>query len=121
LSSISSAQPHVRAGKLKAIASTGVKRAALFPELPTIAESGVPGYEAFNYWAIAAPSGTPSVVVKRLNTEVNAVLALAETQKRFASEGAETDSKTPTELEAFIKADIAKWARVARDAGMKRS
>ena len=118
--SLVTSQPHIRAGKLKAIATGGAKRSPLFPDLPTISESGLPGYEASNYWAIAAPAGTPPAIVKRLNDEVGAVLALPETRKRFAAEAAETDQKTPAELDKFIKSELNKWTRIAKEAGMKR-
>ena len=118
--SLVTSQAHIRAGKLKAIATGGARRSPLFPELPTIGESGLPGYEASNYWAIAAPAGTPAAIVKRLNDEVGAILALPETRKRFTAEAAETDHKTPAELDKFIKSELAKWARVAKEAGMKR-
>ena len=118
--SLVTSQPHIRSGKLKAIATGGAKRTPLFPDLPTIAESGLPGYEASNYWAVAVPAGAPAAIVARLNGEINAILALPETQKRFAAEAAETDPKTPAELDAFVKAQLAKWARVAKEAGMKR-
>ncbi len=118
--SLVTSQPHIRAGKLKAIATGGAKRSPLFPELPTIGESGLPGYEASNYWAIAAPAGTPAAIVKRLNEEVGAILALPETRKRFTAEAAETDHKTPAELDKFIRSELAKGARVAKEAGMKR-
>jgi len=118
--SMVTSQPHIRSGKLKGIATGGAKRTPLFPEMPTIAESGLPGYEASNYWAIAAPAGTPAAIVKRLNEEINALLALPETQKRFAAEAAEVDPKSPVELDRFMRAELAKWARVAKEAGMKR-
>lgn len=120
IGSLVTSQPHIRAGKVKAIATGGAKRTPLFPELPTVAESGLPGYEASNYWSVGAPAGTPVAIVKRLNAEINAVLALPETQKRFTAEAAETDPKTPAETEAFIRAQIDKWARVAKAAGIKR-
>lgn len=118
--SLVTSQPHIRAGKLKAIATGGAKRTPLFPELPTIAESGIPGYEAANYWSVGAPTGTPASIVRRLNTEINAILALPETQKRFLAEAAEPDPRSPAEVDTYIKAQIDKWARVAAAAGMKR-
>lgn len=109
---------HIRSGKLKAIASGGAKRTPLLPELPTIAESGLPGYDAVNYWAIASAAGTPPAIVNRVSGEIGAILKLPETQKRFTAEGAEADFKPATDADKFIKADIIKWTRVAREARM---
>jgi len=118
IGSLVTSQPHIRSGKLKAIATGGAKRTALLPELPTIAESGLPGYEAQNYWAIATPAGTPSAIVNRLNREIGLLLKLAETQKRFTSEGAEIDIRTPAEISSMMAIQLAKWAKVAKESGM---
>jgi tripartite-type tricarboxylate transporter receptor subunit TctC len=110
---------HIRSGRLKALATGGAKRAATLPDLPTIAEAGVPGYEAANWWSIAAPAGTPPAIIARLNAEVATFLGLPETRKRFTDEGAEVDIKSPEELRGMIPADIAKWTQVAKAAGMR--
>ena len=109
----------LRAGKARAIATAGRKRTALMPELPTISESGLPGYEIANYWAIATPAGTPTSIIDRINKEIAVQLNRAETQKRFAGEGAEVDIRTPAETSKLISEELMKWARVAREAGMK--
>ncbi len=111
--------PHIRSGKLKPIATGGDKRAATLPDLPTIAEAGVPGYDASNWWAIAAPAGTPHAVVAKLNAAITAYLQMPETQKRFTTEGAEVDIKTPAEMKKMIPLDMAKWVKVAKEAGMR--
>ncbi len=111
--------PHIRSGKLKPIATGGATRAATLPDLPTIAEAGVPGYDASNWWAVAAPAGTPAAVIAKLSTAITAYLQMPETQKRFTNEGAEVDIKTPAELKKMIPLDMAKWARVAKEAGMR--
>jgi tripartite-type tricarboxylate transporter receptor subunit TctC len=111
--------PHIRSGKLKPIATGGATRAATLPDLPTIAEAGVPGYDASNWWAIAAPAGTPSATVAKLSTAITAYLKLPETQKRFTTEGAEVDIRTPAEMRKMIPLDMAKWAKVAKEAGMR--
>ncbi len=111
--------PHIRSGKLKPLATGGAKRAATLPDLPTIAEAGVPGYDASNWWALAAAAGTPPAVIARLNAEVATFLNLPETRKRFTNEGAEVDIKTPDELRRMIPIDMAKWARVAKESGMR--
>lgn len=111
--------PHIRSGKLKPLATGGAKRAATLPDLPTIAEAGVPGYDASNWWALAAAAGTPPAVIARLNAEVATFLNLPETRKRFTNEGAEVDIKTPEELRRMIPIDMAKWARVSKESGMR--
>jgi tripartite-type tricarboxylate transporter receptor subunit TctC len=110
---------HIRSGRLKAIATGSAKRAVVLPDLPTIAEAGVPGYEAANWWSIAAPAGTPPAVIARLNAEIGSYLRLPETRKRLTDEGVEVDIKTPEELRRMIPADIAKWTKVAKAAGMR--
>jgi tripartite-type tricarboxylate transporter receptor subunit TctC len=119
IGSIVQAIPQIRAGKLKPLATGGVKRAATLPDLPTIAEAGVAGYDAGNWWALAVPAGTPHAIVARLNAEVATYLGLAETQKRFANDGVEVDVKSPAEIRRMIPADIAKWTAVAKEAGMR--
>jgi tripartite-type tricarboxylate transporter receptor subunit TctC len=111
--------PHIRSGKLKPLATGGAKRAATLPDLPTIAEAGVPGYDASNWWALAVSAGTPAAVIAKLNAEVARYLRLPETQKRFMDEGAEADIKTPAELRRMIPIDMAKWAKVAKETGMR--
>ena len=112
--------PHIRSGKLKPLATGGAARAATLPDLPTIAESGVPGYDASNFWAIAAPAKTPPAIIAKLSSGITAYLRNPETQKRFTNEGAEVDIRTPAEIHKMIVADMAKWAKVAKDAGMNR-
>jgi len=112
--------PHLRSGKLRALATGAAKRAAALPDVPTVAEAGVPGYEASIWWAWSARSGTPPAILNRLSNEMIAVQKLPETAKRFATEGAEIVIKTPAEMKALIPQDIEKWAKVARDAGMQK-
>ena len=111
--------PHIRSGKLKPIATGGATRAATLPDLPTIAEAGVPGYDASNWWAVAAPAHTPAATIAKLSAAITTYLNMPETQKRFTSEGAEVDIKTPAELKKMIPLDMAKWAKVAKEAGMR--
>jgi tripartite-type tricarboxylate transporter receptor subunit TctC len=110
--------PYIRSGKVKALATGGAKRLAVMPDLPTVAEAGLPGYEASIWWAWAATGGTPAAIVNKLNTEVAAVLKLPDTAKRFAAEGAEVEIRTPAEIRQMIKTDMVKWAKVAKDANM---
>jgi tripartite-type tricarboxylate transporter receptor subunit TctC len=110
--------PHIRSGKLKALGTTGAKRSTVLPDVPTVAEAGVSGYEATNWWGFLAPAGTPPAIVERLHQEVAAVQASAETKRRFDTEGAEALQMSPAEFGAFIAAETAKWARVVKEAGI---
>jgi tripartite-type tricarboxylate transporter receptor subunit TctC len=111
--------PHFRSGKIKALATTGAKRAAPTPELPTIAEAGIPGYEANNWWAVGAPAGTPAGIITKLNMEMARYLKLPETTKRFETEGVEADFRTPDEVKKFLPVEMAKWANVAKVANIR--
>ena len=111
--------PHIRSGRLRALGTGGLKRAAILPEVPTIAEAGVPGYEANNWWGIFAPASTPPAIVNRLHRELSAILTSAETQKRFSSEGAEALQMAPAEFGKFVVAETVKWARVVKEAGIR--
>jgi tripartite-type tricarboxylate transporter receptor subunit TctC len=120
VSSLVQTIPHIRSGKLKALGVGGVKRLDVLPDVPTIAEAGVPGYAAANWWGIVAPAGTPQAVIDRLYKEITAVLSTPETQKQFASEGAEVVQKSPAEFKQHVAAELAKWAKVVKDANIKR-
>lgn len=111
--------PHVRAQKVKALATGSAKRATTLPDLPTIAEAGVPGYEASNWWSLAVPAGTPPAIIARLSSEIATFLKTPETRKRFTDDGVEVDIKTPAELGAMVAADMVKWAKVAKTAGIR--
>jgi tripartite-type tricarboxylate transporter receptor subunit TctC len=87
--------------------------------LPTIAESGIPGYEANNWWAIGAPAGTAPSIVSKLNTEIARYLKLPETIKRFEAEGVDADFRTPDEVRKFLPVEMAKWANVAKVANIR--
>lgn len=112
--------PHLRSGKLRGLATGGAKRAKALPDLHTISEAGVPGYEAAIWWGWASRAGTPQAVLNKLNAEIAAIQKLPETERRFSLEGAEILTMTPAEIRKMIPADIAKWTRVARDSGMKK-
>jgi tripartite-type tricarboxylate transporter receptor subunit TctC len=117
--SMASALPFVKSGKLKALAQTGSKRVAALPELPTVAESGLPGYEVAGWFGLFAPAGTPRPIVNRLSTEISQILALPDVKERYASLGAEPGPSDPDQFAAFLKAEIVKWAKVIRDSGAK--
>lgn len=110
--------PFIRSGRLRALGTGGSKRTAILPDVPTIAEGGVPGYEANNWWGILAPAGTPRAVINRLHQDVSEILKSTETQKRFSSEGAESVQMTPVEFGKFIAAETVKWAQVVKESGI---
>lgn len=118
-STIPAALAQVQAGRLRGVAVTATRRVPLIPDLPTVAESGLPGFEVIGWFGVFAPAATPRPIVARLNTEINAVLKLAETQKRFASDGLVPGGGTPGELGNFLRAEVAKWGALIRDAGLK--
>jgi tripartite-type tricarboxylate transporter receptor subunit TctC len=114
-----SASTQARSGKLRALAVTSAKRVEIAPDLPTIAESALPGFESTQWWGVYGPAGLQGNVVTRLNAELNRILHTVETRKRFAIEGAEPAGGTPAELAAYHKADYEKWGKVIRSAGIK--
>ena len=105
---------HIKAGKVRALAVTGLKRSSAMPELPTVAESGVPGYESLSWSGIAVPAGTPRAVVDRLNKDFNSVLGTAEMRQKLAEQGAETMGGPPDAFAAHIRAEREKWSRLIR-------
>jgi len=106
--------PYIQSGQLKALGTGGSKRNFALPDVPTIAEAGVPGYEANNWWGIVAPAGTPAEVIAKLATTIAQVQDLPEVQKQFSREGAEIVKMTPTEFGEFMVAEIKKWGRVVK-------
>ncbi len=119
LSSVPSALAQIKGGRLRAIAVTSAKRAAELPEVPTIAESGYPGFEANTWYGLLAPAGTPAPVIAKLNTEVNRVLKMPEVRQRLAAEGGEVLGGSPQQFAALLRADHAKWGRVVKESGAK--
>jgi tripartite-type tricarboxylate transporter receptor subunit TctC len=111
--------PHVKSGKVTALAVTNPKRSTTQTQLPTVTESGVPGYEAVQWFGIAAPTGTPPEVIQRMNTEIRAVLAMPDVRARFTELGFDVVGDTPAEFGAFLKAEDAKWKKIADIAGTK--
>ena len=111
--------PHIKGGKLKALATTGSKRSPALPDLPTIAEAGLAGYDSTSWNAVYAPAGTPREIVERLNREANAILSSPETRRFFAEQGAEAGGGTPQQLGEFTRAETAKWAKVVKDSGAR--
>src|SRR6266508_1695866 len=111
--------PHIRSGRLKPLGVGSAARVPALPDVPTISEAGVPGYEATNWWGIVAPASTPRPVIERLHRELSVILASAETKKRFESEGGEAAQMTPEEFGRFISAETVKWAKVVKEARIK--
>lgn len=111
------ALPHAKSGRLRALGMTGVRRSPLVPDLPTIAESGLAGYEITQWWGLLGPAGMPAAIVTRLNSEMNAVLQQADVKERFAAEGAETAPNTPQWFASFMKSETAKWGKVVKASG----
>jgi len=112
--------PHLRSGKLKALAMGTLKRGVMMPDLPTLDELGVTGYDASNWYTTATTPGAPKAISTKLYTEISAYMRSPETVKIFTAMGGEVDIKTPEELRKFIPAEIAKWRKVAIDAKMPR-
>ena len=111
--------PHLRQGKVRALAVTGTTRIALLPEVPTMIEQGVPDYDVVNYWGIVAPARTPRVIIERLNAEIQQLLAAPALQTRLNAEGAAPIPGTPEKFSAFLRADLAKWRALIVEAGLK--
>jgi tripartite-type tricarboxylate transporter receptor subunit TctC len=111
--------PQVRSGKLKALGVSSERRVAAMPDVPTIAEAGVPGFEVSNWWGILAPAATPQPVLDRLYKEISAILESPDTRKRFELEGAEAARMTSAEFAAFVTQETQKWTRVVKEAGIK--
>jgi tripartite-type tricarboxylate transporter receptor subunit TctC len=113
--------PVVRDGKLRGLAVTSLERVAVIPELPTLAESGFPGFEAVSWFGLLAPAGTPAPIIAKLHGDIAKIAAQADMQERLAQLGLDAAVNSPDEFAAVIKADIAKWAKVIKDANIKLS
>jgi tripartite-type tricarboxylate transporter receptor subunit TctC len=116
---LSTALPHVRAGKMRALGQTSLARSAAAPDIPTIAESGLPGYEAAISYGIFLPAGASPVLVDRLHAAVDATVRSPDVARKFADLGADPQFGTPAEFAAYVADDLAKWARLAKEAGLK--
>ena len=118
LGTMSPVLAHIKAGKLKALATSGAMRSIMLPDLPTIAEAGLPGFEAVNFYGILAPAGTPAAIVDRLNKEIKTILSLDETKRIFLNDGVEPDYLGPTEFGAFFVQEMNRWERVIKKANI---
>ena len=117
--SVASALPHVQAGKLKGIALTSAQRSRSAPQFPTIAESGVPGFEIYEWNAMYAPAGVAPAIVTRLNATLNKIIANADVQQRYFQMGADAVPMSPAELGAYVRSEIAKWGKTVKEMGIK--
>jgi tripartite-type tricarboxylate transporter receptor subunit TctC len=116
---ITTMAPNVRAGQVRALGTTGTKRSTVLPDVPTIAEAGVPGYEATIWLGIMTPKGTPQAIVDKLNAEISKVVNLPDVKQQWAVQGAEPMVMTPAEFDAYLRKDIEKWANVVKISGAK--
>ncbi len=110
--------PFVNGGRLRAIAVTSAKRSSFMPDLPTVAESGLPGYEAGSWYGVIAPAGTPRPIVMRLHAEIVKVLALSDVRDRLVSQGIDPVGNTPEQFAAYIQSEIVKWAKIIKATGV---
>jgi tripartite-type tricarboxylate transporter receptor subunit TctC len=111
--------PQIKSGKLKPLGVGGSGRDQSLPEVPTIAEAGVPGYEATNWWGMLAPAGTPKPIIDRLEKELATILSQEDTRKKFADQGAEAELMGAASFGKFIMAETAKWGKVVRQANIR--
>lgn len=111
--------PQVKAGRLRALGSSGTKRSPLTPEVPTVAEAGVAGYEVMVWFGVVAPAGTSREIVNKLNAEVTRILAMPDVRERFLAQGVEPVGSTPEQFGEHIRAQMSKWGKVVQDAGVK--
>ncbi len=117
--SVASSVPQVKAGRLKALATTGTKRSKVAPDLPTIAESGFPGFDVSSWYALLVPAGTPPAIVNRIRGAAMKAVELPDVQEAMSRQGLDVETSTPQELAARMKAETAVWAGVIKDAGIK--
>jgi tripartite-type tricarboxylate transporter receptor subunit TctC len=118
-SALPSAAPQIRSGKLIPIAVTSDTRADIFPDIPTIAESGYPGFESVASYGFFAPAGTPKAIIDKLNKDINAVLLDPQLKEKLLAQGIEIEGSSPEALQAFVKGEVDKWARVIKTSNIK--
>jgi tripartite-type tricarboxylate transporter receptor subunit TctC len=111
--------PHVKAGKLRAIGAGGSSRSSALPQLPTVAEQGVPGFDAVAWIGLVGPAGMPASIVQKLNAEMIAIFNMPDVRDRLAALGAEPAANSVEEFRAYIRAEMAKWGKAVRDSGAK--
>ena len=119
MATMASALPFVRSGRVRALAVTPAKRSAVVPDVPTLAEAGVPGFEYSTWYGLVVPAGTPQPVVTRLHEALVRILAAPDVKEKFASQGVEPAANSPREFNDYLKAEVAKWGRVIKASGMR--
>jgi tripartite-type tricarboxylate transporter receptor subunit TctC len=119
LDAISTMAPTVKDGQVRALGVTGKKRSSILPDVPTIDEAGVPGYEATIWLGIMAPKGTPQPIVDKLNAEIGKVVNRPDVKEAWAKQGVEPLTMSPAEFDKYLRADIEKWGKVVKEAGIK--
>jgi tripartite-type tricarboxylate transporter receptor subunit TctC len=110
---------HIKAGQVRALATSGKARSSVLPNVPTLSEAGVPGYEATIWLGLVAPKGTPPAIVNRLNTEITKIVSQPQTQAEWAKQGAVPMTMTPAAFRKFLDDDIVKWARIVKISGAR--
>jgi len=118
-SSLVQTTPHIKSGKLRALGTGGLKRSPVLPDVPTIAEAGVPSYEAVNWWGIVAPAGTPPAIIEKLHKDLAAVQSSPATQEQFSKEGATVVQMSSADFGKFMQTEMAKWERVVKEGKLK--
>src|SRR5215470_3069100 len=113
------ALPHIQSGKLRAIAVTGATRSSLLPDVPTVSEAGLPGFEVTSWYGVFGPAGLPAHIVAKLNSEIGTAVTTPGVKERLAALGAEPSVKSPDEFGRYVRQEIAKWAKVVKDSGAK--
>ena len=111
--------PHIRSGRVRPLAVTGTRRHPSVPDIPTVVESGLPGYAPVSWYGWLAPAATPAAIVDKLNQEIGAVIRLPDVRERFARDGAEPQSSTPEELGERIAADVARWRTLVKESSLR--
>jgi tripartite-type tricarboxylate transporter receptor subunit TctC len=112
--------PHVQAGRLRALAVTGLKRTPLVPDMPTVAESGLPGFDMTSWWGVLGPAGVPQPIVAQLNSELTRILRTPDVQKNFAILGVDATTSTPEEFGTLIRSELAKYAKLIQEIGIEK-
>jgi len=116
--SATASMPHVKSGRLRLLAASSGERSAQLPEVPTIAESGLPGFDVTGWYAIVAPARTPPAIIRKLNAEIGEVLNLQVVKEKMAADGAEARHSTPEQLTALVEEEVTKWTRLVKSANI---